>query len=581
MPTIASPSPRVPFMGTEHMIASGHQLATLAGFRILEDGGNAVDAGIAAGIAINVTLPQLTSFGGVAPIILYLADREELVTIDGLGRWPKAANLEDYKKKYNGIMPTGIPRSVVPAACDAWLTALERYGTMTFEQVVAPSLELAENGFPASYNLTRALENRKEYGECISQSSSTAAIFMPNEKPVQPGQMIVQKELARVFLDMVEVERANAYKGRNQAIRAARDFFYKGDVAEKMVSFCQQQGGLLSKEDFAQFSVAVESPKVGTYKDYTVYTCGPWCQGPSLIEALNILEGFDLKAMEHNSARYIHSLVEAMKLTFADRHAYYGDPDFVDVPIAGLLSKDYAAERRDAIDLNRAWPEMPPAGDPWPYEGKARAQRPVPATPRSGPVEPDTSYTCVVDRWGNAFSATPSDSFGSSPVVPGLGMIISPRGSQTWLEPEHPCCVAPWKRPRLTPNPAIAFKNGRLFMPFGTPGGDMQVQAMLQMFLGIVEFGLNPQQATEEPRFRSDSFPNSVWPHPYYPGQLTMEGHIDKEVTERLAKLGHRIAWWEDSVATNGDLCGIVVDKERGILIGGADPRWDSYVLGW
>ena len=365
------------------------------------------------------------------------------------------------------------------------------------------------------------------------------------------------------------------------ALGAARDFFYKGEVAERMVRYSEENEGLLSMEDFAQFGVKVEKPEVGTYKDYTLYTCGPWCQGPSLIEVLQILEGVDLKAMGHNSPQYIHNLVEAIKLAFADRHDYFGDPEFVDVPMAGLLSKEYAANRRQAIDPHKAWPEMPPSGDPWLYEGKERPRAPVPAIPKSGAKEPDTSYTCVVDQWGNAFSATPSDGVSNTPMVPGLGMIISGRGTQSWLEPEHPSCLAPWKRPRLTPNPAIAFRNGRLFMPFGTPGGDVQVPAMAQMFLNMVEFGMNPQQAVEVPRACSWSFPNSFWPHIYEPGRLDLEGRIDKGAGRELEKLGHKVGWLQDWEAAAGALCGIMVDRERGVLIGSADPRRDSYALGW
>ena len=578
MPPNGIPSYRVPIMSTDYMIVSGHYLAALAGFRILKDGGNAIDAGVASGIAINVTLPHLTSFAGVAPIILYLADREEMVTISGLGRWPKAATLEDYRKRYNGDMPLGIPRSVVPAACDAWLTALERYGTMTFEQVVAPAIELAEKGFPASHHLSRLLTAGRGY---IERCPASAEVFMPNGNPLAPGGMLVQKDLGRVFHQMVDVERSSAQKGREGAIRAARDFFYKGEVAERMVRFSEENDCLLSMEDFAQFGVKLENPEVGSYKDYTLYTCGPWCQGPSLIEVLQILEGVDLKAMGHNSPQYIHTLVEAIKLAFADRHDYFGDPEFVDVPMTGLLSKEYAANRREAIDPHKAWPEMPPSGDPWRYEGKERPRFPVPAIPRSGAKEPDTSYTCVVDQWGNAFSATPSDGVTNTPMVPGLGMIISSRGTQTWLEPEHPSCLAPWKRPRLTPNPAIAFRNGRLFMPFGTPGGDVQIQAMAQMFLSMVEFGMNPQQAVEAPRASSWSFPDSFWPHIYEPGRLDLEGRIDKETGRGLEKLGHKVGWLQDWEAVAGALCGIMVDQERGVLIGGADPRRDSYALGW
>ncbi len=569
---------RSPFMGTTHVVASGHYLAAQAGYRILEQGGNAIDAGVASGIAINVTLPHLTSFGGVAPIVLYDAGADKVVTISGLGRWPQAADLDEFTREHGGDIPLGMPRSVVPAACDAWLTALQGYGTMTFGEVVAPSIELAERGFPASYNMCQAIESQRNF---IAACPASAETFMPGGTPLSPGQVVVQKDLAQVFRQMAEVEYANTHRGRPGAIAAARDFFYRGDIAQTMVGFCQEQGGMLTMDDFARFGVLEETPQSGTYGDYTLYTCGPWCQGPSLVQILNLLEGYDLRSMGHNSVQYLHTLVEAVKLAFSDRHSYYGDPDLVDVPLAGLLSKEYSAHRRAALDPARAHPRMPEAGDPWPFQGEARKGNRVAAEPFSGSSEPDTSYTCVVDRWGNAFSATPSDSFLTTPIVPGLGMIISGRGSQTWLDPGHPSRLAAWKRPRLTPNPAMVFKDGRPFMPFGTPGGDMQVPAMVQMLLNIVEFGMDTQQAIEAPRARSQSFPDSFWPHTYLPGRLNLEGRIDREVGDALAKLGHDVRWWPEWNSGAGGLCGIVIDRERGILVGGADPRRDSYAVGW
>ncbi|MFB3092013.1 MAG: gamma-glutamyltransferase family protein, partial [Dehalococcoidia bacterium] len=494
MPPNGISSYRPPAMGLSHVVSSGNYYASLAGYQILEEGGNAIDAGVASGIAINVTQPHFTSFAGVAPILIYVAEKDEVVSISGLGRWPQAATLEYFQKTY-GEIPLGMARCVVPSACDAWLTALENYGTMTFEQVVGHSVRLAEEGFPVSPRLSQATNAKG----VLDRWPYDAQVFAPNGHPLKVAQPFVQKDLAGVFRQMIEVERGNVSGGREAGIRAARDFFYKGDIAERMVSYCQEEGGLLTLEDFASFSVAVEKPESGTYGDYTVYTCGPWCQGPSLISVLNIMEGFDLQAMGLNSADYVPVLVEAIKLAFSDRHYFYGDPDFVDVPMKGLLSKEYAAERRGAIDMAKAWPEMPPKGDPWPYQGQTgRAEAAMAPLASPGPSEPDTSYACVVDKWGNAFSATPSDSFGSTPMVPGLGMIISSRGTQTWLEPDHPSRLEPGKRPRLTPNPSMAFKSGRLFMPFGTPGGDMQVQGMAQMFLNVVEFGLDPQQAVEE-----------------------------------------------------------------------------------
>ena len=576
MPPNGISSYRPPAMGLSHVVSSGNYYASLAGYQILEEGGNAIDAGVASGIAINVTQPHFTSFAGVAPILIYVAEKDEVVSISGLGRWPQAATMEYFQKTY-GEIPLGMARCVVPSACDAWLTALENYGTMTFEQVVGPSVRLAEEGFPVSPRLSQATNAKG----VLDRWPYDAQVFAPNGHPLKVAQPFVQKDLAGVFRQMIEVERGNVSGGREAGIRAARDFFYKGDIAERMVSYCQEEGGLLTLEDFASFSVAVEKPESGTYGDYTVYTCGPWCQGPSLISVLNIMEGFDLKAMGLNSADYIHVLIEAIKLAFSDRHYYYGDPDFVNVPIEGLLSKGYAEERRRAIDMANAWAEMPPMGEPWPHQG-GRAERGAVLTPtaRPGPTEPDTSYACVIDQWGNAFSATPSDGIGSSPMVPGLGMIISSRGTQTWLEEDHPSRLEPGKRPRLTPNPSIALKNGKLFMPFGTPGGDFQVQGMVQMFLNIVEFGLDPQQAVEEPRAASLSHPDSFWPHSYFPGQMQLEGRIAAEVGRELESRGHKVQWLSKWGYRASGLCGVMVDQELGTLVGAADSRADSYAVG-
>ena len=253
-----------------------------------------------------------------------------------------------------------------------------------------------------------------------------------------------------------------------------------------------------------------------------------------------MLEDDDLAAMGHNSAEYIHLVSQALNLAYADRHAYYGDPDLVDVPIEGLLSKGYTRSRRADIDMANAFPEMPEPGNPWPYQGVSRNGAPAVAMAgATGGRMQDTSYVCAVDQWGNAFSATPSDPLAPSPIVPGLGIQMSSRGSQTWLDPEHPSCLEPWKRPRLTPNPSIAFKDGKLLMPFGTPGGDTQCTSMVQLFLNIAVHGMNPQKAIEEPRFATWNFPNSFWPHTYLPGRLDLEGRIEATVAAELVGLGH------------------------------------------
>ena len=557
-----------------HMVSSGHYLATAAGYRILEQGGNAIDAGVASGIAINVTLPHMTCFGGVAPIMVYLAEAKKAFTISGLGRWPKGAPVETF----NGEMPPGLGHAVVPAACDAWLTALENYGTMTFKQVVTPALELAENGFPISKRVADAISGAEER---LSEWPQSASVFMPRGVPLSLGEKLVNPDLASLFRSMIDVEESSMSAGREAAIRKTRDYFYKGEPARLMAEYCRERGGFLNQDDLSSFRVGIEEPLVGDYKGHRLLTCGPWCQGPSLIQVLQLLEGFDIKDMAHNSPEYLHLIVEAIKLAFADRHAYYGDPDFVDVPLSGLLSKAYAKERSKLIDQLQAAPGMPSPGDPWQYQtgGGQRSAIQAPAS-LDAEWEPDTSYTCVIDRWGNAFSATPSDGQLGEPLVPGLGLTISTRGGQAWLDPDHPARVEPWKRPRLTPNPAMVVKDGELFMTFGTPGLDAQVQAMTQVFLNIVEFGMDPQEAIEAPRAISYSFPGSSWPHPYLPGRLNLEGRIDEVTANALESLGHDVERWPDWTELAGGACAILVDRERGILEGGADPRRESYALG-
>ena len=571
--------------GVTHMVSTGHYLATSAGFRILEQGGNATDAGVAAGIALNVVLPQYTSFGGVAPIIIHDSQRGETVQISGLGRWPQEASIDYFMEHAGGDMPPGALRTVTPAAADAWLTALKLYGSMSFEQVVTPALELAEGGFPIPFTLHRALVRAGDplaHDEGDSRHwRTTSSVFYPNGKALGPGDMLAQPDLARTFRRLIDVERGHACQGREDAIQAARDFFYLGDIAREMVDFCRSQGGLLSLEDLSGFSVEVLPPAAGRYKGIDVFTCGPWCQGPVSIQALQILESFDLGAMGHNSPDYLHTVIEALKLAFSDRHHYYGDSDFVDVPLEGLLSKSFAAERANSINPGSAYPEMPNPGDPWVHQDNvSRASKLTKPEPVGGAIPADTSYACVVDRWGNAFSATPSDGIGGAPVAEGLGFVISPRGSQSWLDPEHPCAIAPGKRPRLTPNPGLAMKAGKVWMPFGTPGGDVQCQSMVQLFLNVAEFGMDVQTAIEAPRVSTWSFPNSFHPHAYHPGLVGVEGRIPAETAAELERRGHRTEVWDEWTGRMGCLCAIEVDLERGGLSAGSDPRRDGYAMG-
>lgn len=338
----------------------------------------------------------------------------------------------------------------------------------------------------------------------------------------------------------------------------------------------------MSAEDLAGYRSPIVLLVTATFRDLDIFACGPWCQGPVLPQTLNILNGIDLAAMGQNSADYIHTVAAALNLAFADRHAYYGDPEFVDVPIDGLLDPAYANARRALINNDRAWPEMAPAGDPYTLTATIDGRMNNP-TGTAGPVqeELDTSYICVVDGNGNAFSGTPSDGSTSAPVVPGLGIVVSTRGSQNWTDPDHPACVAPGKCPRLTPNPAMAVRDGRWLMPFGSPGNDVQIQAMVQALMNMVIFGMSPQDAVEQPRFASFNYPRSSEPHSYSPGQLRLEGRIADTTARDLAKRGHKLNPWPDWEYAVGAVCTIVADRETGILEGASDPRRPTGVAGW
>ncbi|MDA0674996.1 MAG: gamma-glutamyltransferase family protein [Proteobacteria bacterium] len=572
--------------GTRHAISAGHYLAAQSGYRILEAGGNAIDAGIAAGITLGVVECEFVSFAGVAPMLIYNANTREMINICGLGHWPKAASCEYFQKNHGGKIPKGVLRTVVPAAADTYITALERFGTMTFADVAADAIRFANEGFVVD----RLKSDRMTAIESTLRGWPTsAAVYMPNGRAPVPGDVLVQKDLGRTLQFLVDQEKASAAKGRAAGLQAARDAFYRGDIAQMIVKFYKEQGGLLAAEDLANFRIAFEPPVSVAYHGVTVHECGPWSQGPMLLQALNLLEGIDLKALGHNSADYLHVLIEAVKLAAADREAYFGDPKFVDVPLDALLAKDYAAKRRKLIDMDRASPGMPSPGNVGrampPLDVLLGAGGGAEALPPGHGDRMDTSYVCAVDRWGNVLSCTPSDSCPGVPVTAGTGLIVSPRGSQSWTDPRHPCSVQPGKRPRLTPNPAIAIKPGEWVMPFGTPGGDSQVQVMLQVLLNRVVFDMSPQAACEAARFASHSFPSSFEPHDYHPGSLYLEGRFGPAMGDELTRRGHKVTWWPTfgPETTSSDICAAcAVDSnlKTGVKTGGADHRRPAYALG-
>ena len=570
------PVNRPALMAGRHMISAGHYLAAAAGHRVLAAGGNAIDAGVAAGLVINTVLPQWTSLGGVAPIVLYRARDRRVFSISGLGWWPKAATVELFQARAGGTIPPGVLRTVVPGAADAWLVALRDFGTRTFAELAAPAIELAERGFAVDPQLERWIAGAKDL---IRGWPSSAALYLPGGEAPKAGSLLRQPMLAETLRALCRAEASGTT--RERGIQAARDAFYRGELARKMVAFVQAEGGVLTEEDLAEFSAEVEPPTTSSYREYEVHGCGFWCQGPVVQQTLNILEGYPLRELGHNSADYAHLVASALNLAFADRHASYGDPRFVEVPAERLLSKAYAAERRGLIEMERAWREMAPPGAAPAGVAGAAAGEPARRDTTGGPREPDTSYLCVVDAEGNGFSATPSDVITSTPIVPELGIVVSPRGVQSWLDPAHPSSVQPRKRPRLTPNPGLVTRDGALYLTFGTPGYDAQPQTMVQVFLNLVEFGMDPQQAIEAPRLCSLNFPQSSHPHPYTPGRLELEPGFAPGVWEALARRGYDLHTWEHDTETGCGCCAILVDRERGILVAGADPRRDSYAIGW
>lgn len=564
--------------GTRHVVVAGHYLAAHAGFAVLEAGGNAVDAGVAAGLVEGVVQSDQVNVAGVAPIIMYLAESREVITISGLGTWPQAASCELFQREHGGEIPSGLLRTVVPAAPAAWVLALKRFGTMSFGEVAGAAIRLAREGFPLHpYTAEQIRLHADEY----RRWASNAEIYLPGGEPLPPGARFVQQDLARTLQYMVDEESAAAGHGRIAGLEAVHDAFYRGDIAQAIVRFHEQNGGLLRADDLAAFSVDIEPPAQARFRDLDIYTCGFWCQGPVLLQTLNILAGFDLASLGHNTRDYIHTIAEALKLAFADRHHHYGDPRFIDVPSKGLLSSDYAAQRRTLIKPDRAWPEMPPPGDP-------RNNQPLlnevsaPVVSHSHPPDlRDTTYVCVFDKAGNVFAVSPSDTSSETPVIPGTGLCPSARGTQSWADPRHPACVAPGKRPRLTPNPALALRDGKLYVAFGTPGGDTQPQSMLQALLNNIVFGMDSQAAVEAPRFISWSFPNSRSPHSYHPGLLALEGRIPAPIGDALAALGHKISWWPESSSQAGGVCMIQIDADSKIFHAGADHRRAGYAVGW
>jgi len=581
---------RPTLMGTRGMIATEHYLSAEAGMRILHAGGNAFDAAVAATLAEGVLNPHMHTFGGEISALVYHAREKQVFSINGDTVAPKAANIDWFRRNEMNLIPfNGVLAAGPCAAPDALLSVLGRFGTLSFAEVVQPALELAEGGFPLhkalrgpapAYMLTdfsvagNADKFRKEW-------PSSAKVYLPGGRLPEVGEVLKNPDLGRTFRRLIDAESKGKSQGREHGLATARDTFYNGEIAQIIAAHARAHGGFLAAEDFANFRCKIESPVVINYRGYDVYKCGPWSQGPVFLQQLAILEGYDLKGLGHNGADYIHTVAEATKLAFADREQYYGDPDFIEVPLAGLLSKEYAAHRRTLIDPRRASRDQRPGN---PRTGAALLQGEEIFAARNW--GPGTVYVTVVDKERNMASFTPSGAWiPSSPVVDGIGFPLGTRVQTFYLDPRHPNALVPGKRPRTTLTPTLVLKNGAPCMVFGTPGGDQQDQWTLQFFLNVVEFGMPVQDAIEAPRFSSAHFPSSFYPHNAVPGLLRIEERVPAEIRRELEARGHKLdvkeGWSE------GDVLGICVDLERGVLHGGADPRGEqskrmpSYAMAW
>lgn len=575
IPTPPRPSWRPTLIGKRYAIACGHYLAAAAAARILERGGNAVDAGVTAAMALAIVQPDIVSFSGVAPTLVYSKKERQVQSIAGLGYWPASTDVERLRAEGKGAIPEGLLRTVMPAAPATHVVALSRFGTISFEEAATPAYELARDGFAAYPCFVRHIET---YRESYRRWPSSAAVYLPGGKPPRVGDIFRQERLAQSIAGMMEAER-RAGGDRLAKLRAVHDYYYKGPIADAIAGFHRENGGFVTKEDLAGFEAPVEPGIRCDYKGYEVHSCDVWCQGISLLEAMKLLEGVDLETLGHNAPAYVHQVAEALNLAFADREAYVGDPRFVEVPVAGLLANDYGAKQRARIQHDKAFGKMPAPGKP---AGTTRDPF-IPDLDRlprlAVGAAPDTIYCCVVDGEGNCYSATLSDNSSDTVVIPGLGGNVSSRGSQSRLEPGHPSEVKPGKRPRLSPSPALALRDGELYMGFGTPGGDVQMQSMLQVFLNITEFGMTVQQAIEAPRFGTFTFPNSF--SPFGIGNFNLENRFPRATVAALAALGHPMEMWPDLAYEAGAVCAVMRDPDTGWLHAGADPRREAYAIAW
>ena len=564
-----------PVRGIHEMVGAANNFEVEAGFRLLTQGGNAVDAGVASVLAASVTEQSRFGLGGEMPLLIKM-NGQPVMAISGVGIAPAKATLAYFQNRkpepwedgarLAPIPMQGIHSAITPGVLAGLILALQRYGTKSFAEVAQPAIEYAEQGFPMPDEFGNLLRN---YQKTMSLWPDSARFFYPGDALVKRGEVFREPILAKTFRDLVQAEKKARGK-RVAKLEAVRRLFYEGSIARRIGEFNDRNDGLIAFEDMKKTKADIEPSTQGTYRGYEIHKPGFWTQGPVMIEALNILEGFDLKSMGHNSPQYLHTLVEAVKLAFADRDMFYGDPKFSKIPEEILLSKEYAAARRKLIDPAKA------SMDHRPGDLSGRTPMPTAAPAADGPVN-DTTCVNIVDRMGNAFSATPSGAWLPSVIAGDTGVPLTSRLQSFVMTPGHPNQLLPGKRPRVTLSPTMVTKGGQFVMELSTPGGDNQDQALMQVMLNVIEFGMQAQEAVEAARFQTEHFYSSFGSHEFVPGRLSLENRIPKATMEAMGALGHKVnvtGEWSNSSAP------ILILKSGEVLNGGADIRRARYVFG-
>jgi gamma-glutamyltranspeptidase / glutathione hydrolase len=589
--------------GRHWMAITGKPLAATAGSMIFQKGGNAIDATCAM-LAATCTMWDVLSWGGETQALIYNPKTKKVIAINALGVAPTGATADFFKNKGLKYPPGDGPlAAVTPGTPGGLMTMLAEYGTMSLKEVLAPAMQLAE-GYPIEKQTADMMERNKKK---LKDWPYSKQVFLPHlgqdrEAP-NPGEIFKQSDLRATLQKLVDTEQAalKAGKSRKEAIYAANERFYKGDIAQEFVRGCQEQGGLITTQDLAKWKVLVEEPMVTEYKGIQVYKLSQWTQGPAMQQALNILENFDLKSMGFNTAKYIHTVYQAMNMAFADRDFYYGDPYFSpEEPIKGLLSKEYARQRAKLMNLEKNDPKVKP-GDPYPFEGKTNPFVPVlekwgasPATsalePQNGSIYNDPNYLAgfyagttsiqATDEEGWVVSVTPSGGWLPAVIAGKTGVGMSQRMQAFVLDPtENPFnVVEPGKRPRVTLTPTLALKEGKPFLSFAVQGGDSQDQNLLQFFLNVVEFGMNVQEACEAPNINSFQMRSSFDNHDTKPGDILLNENTPPWTRKALQEMGYKPSY---EARTSGPINAIYFDWKHGSFWGGSSNHGEDYGIGW